>query len=219
MIINIRGVEGSGKTTAAKTLYKEFSTHKTILYKNSIPILTLCSGNPNLNDTAFIGPYANTDPLTYDSQVSGADIVPNLDKLRACINFCVSNSIDVVYENSKFQSMKFLKELSELDNVLVFNLTASKDTVIEQIKKRSNNRRTSYTSDYDSVQRTSVELSTVENIKVIDCISLEVARHLYDNTVKRNRSEYSADDMITLRTLYDTEKSKDVDNNFTSLFS
>lgn len=192
MIINIRGVEGSGKTTAAKILYQQWCKRKVVFNRKNKPIITLCYGHPTLHDTAFLGPYADTDPYTIDKKIkSGADSIENINKLKACIYFCVDNNIDVVYENTKFQSVKLLTELSQLDDVSVFALTTSQEQIENQIshrsRLRSDRKATKSMTNKSVVDKSNKELEKF--CRVIHCDNTSVAEHIHDISVKRERSD------------------------------
>lgn len=222
MIINIRGVEGSGKTTAAKILYQTWSKRKTLFNRKNKSIITLCYDHPTLHDTAFLGPYADTDPFAVDKLVSGADSIENVNKLKACINFCVQNNIDVIYENTKFQSVKLLTDLSQLDDITIFALTTSQEQVESQIRHRSSLRSdrkaTKSMTNKIVVDKSNKELEKF--CRVIHCDNTSVAEHIHDVSVKRERSDIDDYTLQKLAVEYDLALSHKQENiKFNNLFS
>lgn len=222
MIINIRGVEGSGKTTAAKILYQQWSKRKALFNRKNKSIITLCYGHQTLHDTAFLGPYADTDPFAVDNLVSGADSIENVNKLKSCIDFCVQNNIDVVYENSKFQSVKLLRELSLLDDVTVFALSTSQEQIERQIIHRSslrgNGKATKSMTIKSVIDKHNTELA--EFCRVIHCHNTSVAEHIHDVSIKRDRSNIEDYTLQKLASEYDLALSKKQENiKLNNLFS
>jgi len=138
MFINIRGSQGSGKTTTAKALYQQYTTKKQVCKLGQKHALTLCTGSNRLNDCAFVGEYADTDPYDTDRGfLNGADTLKYTSQLITLAQFCVTHKWNMLWECSFMQSASLYKEIATMDHLLILNLTVDLHTVAQRRANRS----------------------------------------------------------------------------------
>ena len=90
MIINVRGANGSGKTTAVRWFLEGASEISLADYRTPKGIVRFVTGYRGKNDVCVVGPYK--------TNCGGLDAVPNFETTFRCLRVGISTYDDVLCE-------------------------------------------------------------------------------------------------------------------------
>lgn len=135
MITNIRGLSGSGKTTAVLNIMKQYDTKHPVYtaYKQDPTAYLL--HKQNCNSVAVLGPYERSSGL------GGCDVFNYQNQIKAMILHYAEQGYDVIYESMQQSiSVTLPTELADLGNkVAVLFIDIPVAQVQAQRKQRSIN--------------------------------------------------------------------------------
>ena len=133
MITNIRGMSGSGKSTAVRNIMERYPTLNVLLTDKKRPLLYKCSGLAEYNDLIVLGPYDQKN------SVQGADSIDNNDRIRLLLTTYDDLGYDVLFEHFMLSgNVSFMLDLAnEGRKVNVCRLDVPKAQVALQRQNRS----------------------------------------------------------------------------------
>jgi len=135
MIINVRGLSGSGKSTSVKNIMSLYPDHKVLMRHKKRPLVNRCSGLENANELIVIGPYDSDDKTT------GCDVILYNEQVKLLVSHFHNLGYDVLYEGMILSTSPLPLDLAN-DNipVSVLLLSVPLDVVKKQRQDRAINR-------------------------------------------------------------------------------
>jgi len=131
MIINIRGLSGSGKSTSVKTIMSLYPNHQVLMKHKKRPLVNKCSGLDNANELIVIGPYDS------DNKTTGCDVILYNEQVKLLISHFHNLGYDVLYEGMILSTSPLPLDLAN-DNMPVKVLLLS--VPLEVVKKQRQDR-------------------------------------------------------------------------------
>ncbi len=133
MIVSIRGLSGSGKSTSVKRIRELYPCSEVMLKFRNRALVTRHWGREGLNECVSLGPYDDVN------NSKGADIIPYMAQLKLLVRHYDTLGYDVVFESLILGgNSKFPREMrDEHRNNAVMLLEVPLERVAEQRKNRA----------------------------------------------------------------------------------
>lgn len=124
MIINVRGANGSGKSTVVRRVLESFQRETKFVPGRARPIGYQCVN----------GPYVVG---TYENVTGGCDTIPSIEMIFEIVKLQADAGRDVLYEGILAQhSATRLMELNRVHPVTVVVLTTSQEDCVQAVRDR-----------------------------------------------------------------------------------
>lgn len=162
MIVNIRGLSGSGKSTAVKKIIDLYSSQEILIARKQRALVTRLYDVQELNQCVVIGPYDNKN------QTLGCDTIAYNEQVKLLVNYFDDLGYDVLFEGMMLSSNHTLiTDLAKNKNVSVLYLDTPLDVVIKQRKQRAleKNRDSNYKHDVSVMNKDQIITKSLEIIK------------------------------------------------------
>jgi len=133
VIINVRGANGSGKTTAVRSVLNEYQTRKPHFVEGrSKPLYYTCE-SPGLLPVKILG--------SYELVSGGCDNIPEVETVFTLARMLADGGANVIFEGILAQhSSTRLLDLHRVHPVDVLVLTTSQDDCVASVKDRRRER-------------------------------------------------------------------------------
>lgn len=163
MIVNIRGLSGSGKSTAVKKIIELYSDRQILITRKKRALITRLYNTPELNECIVIGPYDDKN------QTNGCDVIAYNEQVKLLIEYYDDRGYDVLFEGMMLSTNHTLiNDLAKTRDVSVLFLDVDRETIIKQRKQRAieKNRDSNYKHDISVMNNDNITKS-LEKIKLI----------------------------------------------------
>ena len=131
MIVNIRGLSGSGKSTSVRKIMDLYPEKQVLLKTNRRALVTLCK-RENFTDLIVIGPYDS------DVKTTGCDVIPYNDQVKLLVRYFHDLGFNVLFEGMILSISNMLLELAnESISSKALLLDVPEDVVKTQRKNRA----------------------------------------------------------------------------------
>lgn len=124
MIINVRGANGSGKSTVVRRVLQSFQSTIQLVPGRARPFAYQCVGGPYI-----LG--------TYENPTGGCDTIPSIEVIFEAVKLSADAGRDVLYEGILAQhSATRLLELNRVHPVTVVVLTTPLEDCVQAVRDR-----------------------------------------------------------------------------------